>query len=405
MRTHIVVLALLLLLFAVTPAAAQDAPVAAGDGMIYLPLVQTAPGDDLPPILIEDHVIGIGEELEVSGAVKPATMPEAFLPPEIGTPLEKANDAPAPGAAPDVTYVPLQEGFEGAWPTGRWRVFDANALVGGEEMWNDTSYTRSSGSWSAWAAAGGANALSPWTQNYAHNMRSWAIYGPFTLEGATSALLSFNFWNNSEVNFDFFGWYASTDGANFYGQRTHGYSGGWRYASMSLGAVPGYGSMLGDSSVWIAFVFNSDATVALKGPFIDNVQVSMNLPEPPVAYYYNGAAFNVYRGAYMESWPINYAWGSGSPKPGLVWTDNFSVKWKGSPKFARTGTYNFYARSDDGVRIYVDGVLVVNGWYAHAPLPFSGQRYLSAGYHNVEVWYYEATGDATMQAWWTLATP
>ncbi|MGL4649997.1 MAG: hypothetical protein ACRC1H_11355, partial [Caldilineaceae bacterium] len=276
MRTRIVpTVVLLLLLLTVMPASAQETPFVVDEAWFYLPLVQAGPADDLPPLLVEDHVIGLGDEAPATEAVKIASAQPEFVPPIIGEPFQKDDANATDGAAPDVTYIPLNEGFEGAWPTGRWRVFDANALTGGEQYWNDTSYTHSTGSWSAWPAAGGAHALNPATQNYANLMRSWAVYGPFSLEGATSASLAFNFWNNSEVNFDFLGWYASTDGVNFYGQRTHGYSGGWRYVSMNLGAVPGRGSMLGDSSVWIAFVFTSDGDTTYKGPFIDNVRVAM----------------------------------------------------------------------------------------------------------------------------------
>lgn len=84
--------------------------------------------------------------------------------------------------------------------------------------------------------------------------------------------------------------------------------------------------------------------------------------------------------------------------PGVITTDNFSVLWIGFPDFA-AGTYTFIARSDDGVRIYVDDVLVVNGWYDHTMMSFSGDRTLTAVTHKVRVEYYDRTGGAAIEAW------
>lgn len=395
----------LVVMFSALPVAAQDTPTPPVQNPIYLPVVAAAGGNGATEV-IEDDQMMLGEEAPEANVPKPAATQPDIIPTETGAPAEKAIEAEEVGSAEvNLTYTPLNETFEGVFPVGKWRVFDANASTGGELFWNDTTYMRSSGSWGAWAAAGGTNARNPATQNYADNMRSWMIYGPLSLDGATAATLSLNYWNNSETGWDYFGWYASRDGALFCGQRTSGYSGGWRSASLNLASVPGCGSMLGDASVWIALVFTSDGSYTYKGPFVDNVRVSMTLPEPPVAYYYNGTAFNTYRTNRLDSWPINYNWGAGSPLPGTIGTDNFSIKWIGRPRFATAGTYTFYARADDGVRIYVDGVLVVNGWYDHAPLAFSGQRAMTAGYHNVEVWYYERGYGAEVQAWWVRTSP
>ena len=57
---------------------------------------------------------------------------------------------------------------------------------------------------------------------------------------------------------------------------------------------------------------------------------------------------------------ISFNWGYSSPAPGVP-PDNFSVRWTrtlGLPG----GTYRVTARSDDGVRVYIDSVLVIDDW-------------------------------------------
>jgi hypothetical protein len=57
---------------------------------------------------------------------------------------------------------------------------------------------------------------------------------------------------------------------------------------------------------------------------------------------------------------INYDWGSGGPGNGVD-TDNFSVLWTGRFAFS-TGSYNFTATADDGIRVWVDENLIIDAW-------------------------------------------
>jgi glucose/arabinose dehydrogenase len=84
---------------------------------------------------------------------------------------------------------------------------------------------------------------------------------------------------------------------------------------------------------------------------------------------------------------IDNDWGNGSPGPG-VQADEFSVRWTGSPVFA-AGTYQFSATADDGVRVSVDGEVVIDEWKDQAPTTYTAARSLTAGAHPVQVEYYE----------------
>jgi hypothetical protein len=95
---------------------------------------------------------------------------------------------------------------------------------------------------------------------------------------------------------------------------------------------------------------------------------------------------------------INYNWGNGGPGNGIP-TDNFSVRWTGRFTFP-AGSRTFTTRSDDGVRLWVDGVQLINNWTDHAPTTNTGTQTLTAGDHDVKLEYYERGGGALIQLSW-----
>ena len=96
-----------------------------------------------------------------------------------------------------------------------------------------------------------------------------------------------------------------------------------------------------------------------------------------------------------------FDWGTGSPGGGVP-SDNFSVRWTGKVTPRYSGTYRFYTTSDDGVRLWVDNVQLVNNWTDHSPTENSGTVSLTAGQSvNIKLEYYERGGGATMKLAWS----
>lgn len=89
---------------------------------------------------------------------------------------------------------------------------------------------------------------------------------------------------------------------------------------------------------------------------------------------------------------INFDWGGGSPAP-EVFADNFSAQWTQTANLP-AGTYRFSATTDDGMRVWVDNVLIIDSWFDSQMHTITADVYLGAGNHSVVVQYYEAGGVA-----------
>ena len=89
---------------------------------------------------------------------------------------------------------------------------------------------------------------------------------------------------------------------------------------------------------------------------------------------------------------IDHDWGLGSPDPAIA-NDHFVARWTGS-LVLEPGTYVFTVTGDDGVRLSVDGVRVVDGWVDQGATTYTATLALAGGPHTVVLEYYENTWDA-----------
>ncbi|HEY64480.1 MAG TPA: hypothetical protein G4O02_07895 [Caldilineae bacterium] len=95
---------------------------------------------------------------------------------------------------------------------------------------------------------------------------------------------------------------------------------------------------------------------------------------------------------------IHFNWGYSAPTPGLP-ANYFSVRWTRT-LYLPEGLYRFYVRSDDGVRVWLDGELIIDEWHPAAGATYAAERALSAGTHGFRVEYFEDLGVAQIQFWW-----
>ncbi len=102
---------------------------------------------------------------------------------------------------------------------------------------------------------------------------------------------------------------------------------------------------------------------------------------------------------------IAFDWGFNSPAPGVVPADNFSVRWTRQVFFAEQRVYRFGLRVDDGARVRIDGVTILDAWREGSAADFTVDRFVQAGMRTVEVEYFDRAGVAEVFFNWSLLTP
>ena len=133
-------------------------------------------------------------------------------------------------------------------------------------------------------------------------------------------------------------------------------------------------------SRYFAKVEGTDQT-GVKGEYFDN----MNLSGKPVLTRIDSM--------------VNFNYGTGSPAPGLP-VDHFSIRWKGT--IIPPDTIHYIGTStDDGVRLYLDGKLIIDDWSDHAETPNRANIILKPGKaYDVELQYFDDGQGACARLTW-----
>ncbi|MDX9831136.1 MAG: PA14 domain-containing protein [Anaerolineae bacterium] len=94
---------------------------------------------------------------------------------------------------------------------------------------------------------------------------------------------------------------------------------------------------------------------------------------------------------------VDFNWGTGAPASGLP-ADNFSARWTRNVDLS-AGLYRFTVQVDDGVRLWVDGKLLIDRWH-DGTATYTADVNLSGGTHALRMEYYEHTGGAMARLSW-----
>ena len=95
---------------------------------------------------------------------------------------------------------------------------------------------------------------------------------------------------------------------------------------------------------------------------------------------------------------INFDWRFTTPD-GAVPGTNYSIRWQGTYQFDQDD-YTFYVTASDGVRLYIDGTLVLDRWRDQPSYSYLVRRTLTPGAHLITMEYYERTGTAEARLSW-----
>ena len=98
---------------------------------------------------------------------------------------------------------------------------------------------------------------------------------------------------------------------------------------------------------------------------------------------------------------MDFNWdGEQSPAPAIPGT-NWSASWQGEVLANDSGTYTFYATGDDGIRLWVNGQFICDGWNYQGATTYSGTIYLEAGqWYSIRMDYFQGGGGDVAKLEW-----
>ncbi|HYE08200.1 MAG TPA: PA14 domain-containing protein [Planctomycetota bacterium] len=101
---------------------------------------------------------------------------------------------------------------------------------------------------------------------------------------------------------------------------------------------------------------------------------------------------------------VDFDWGGGSPG-WAIGADTFSARWTGTVLAPRGERLTFHVVGDDGVRLWIDGQLIVDAWVDQGPTEWSGAIDAVRGRsYAIRLEYYENGGGATARLRWSSPT-
>ncbi len=119
--------------------------------------------------------------------------------------------------------------------------------------------------------------------------------------------------------------------------------------------------------------------------------------------YFDNADFTNLRVVRVDS-TVNYDWALGSPEPAIA-PDTFSVRWSGQVQSLYDEEYTFFTTSDEGVRLTVNGIVLINQLVNQPPTELFGKLALEAGKkYDIVLEYFEDTAEAQVQLAWSSAS-
>ena len=117
------------------------------------------------------------------------------------------------------------------------------------------------------------------------------------------------------------------------------------------------------------------------------------------AEYYNGTNFE--RKVLTRVDPqLHFTWVDRSPAPGVD-RSYYSVRWTGKLLAPASGRYTFYAKVDDGIRIWVGNATVMDVWQLNDSKKYTGSVVLQAGRsYDLRVEFFNAMYGGVIELFW-----
>lgn len=98
---------------------------------------------------------------------------------------------------------------------------------------------------------------------------------------------------------------------------------------------------------------------------------------------------------------LTFSWGKDdSPGPGMPHS-YYSIRWTGKLFAPTTGQYRFYAKVDDGIRIWVDNQKLMDSWQLNDSQRYTSSIVLKAGqYYDLRIDYFNDMLGGELELYW-----
>ncbi len=225
--------------------------------------------------------------------VSAGTFPRSEFSAPLSTPISHSSDLitqpgvmmtfsgaqPGQGLVTPATAAMSQD-FEGSWPSLGWQLSDQSTADGGQYLFGKRNCHAHAGSYAGWSVGGGTQgSVLSCSASYPNNADTWAVYGPIDLSGAAHAELIFYLWGQIEgatnCPYDKFFVGSSVDQVSFRGTAYCGNATTGPEANGYHRLTVDLGDRTGESQVWVAFAFRSNASITYNGFTIDDVRLEV----------------------------------------------------------------------------------------------------------------------------------
>ena len=168
------------------------------------------------------------------------------------------------------------------------------------------------------------------------------------------------------------------------------------------------GSLPADTVSYSAGVLSSDQTYYWRIDEVGTQEIAKGDTWEFRTFKGDGLTASIYDDRYLSDLKvtrvdsqINFDWSQGSPDSSVD-VDTFSIMWNGGIMVPEEGEYTFYTGSDDGVKLYVNDLLIIDRWFDQGLTEYSGSVYLRAGIvYPIRLEYYDNGGSAAIYLKWS----
>lgn len=169
-------------------------------------------------------------------------------------------------------------------------------------------------------------------------------------------------------------------------------------STVTISAMSGGGYTLGGTSSASVVIAPSGkpAGSGLTGMYFNGTSTGAKAVSP-----YNPALFTGTPALTRVDPTLDYVWSStASPSPGVVNPTYFGVRWQGQVQPQYSETYTFDVVSDDGVKLWVNGQLILDSW-SYIGADRLANIPLQAGVlYDIRLEYYQAAGGDQIHLYW-----